>query len=199
MNTLPTSNKPSASEDWDIIDNSPYKFEVVRMLRRGMSLTDIATELRVTFGFEVTVKDLFAFQGKYFERYKPMVDRLIEQEHAVVTQTASSSERFSLLSQLQTILAETDERIRLIKEATSEKPSASMEQALIKLYNLKKDVSLSIAEILEETGVEHRLRNILTQIARLVMEIFLPEIPDPAVQRKLFEKFSNRVDELLES
>lgn len=200
MNASPMPKDLEAlSEPGDVIDQSPYRFEVTRMLLRNMALVDIVAELRATFGFEVSVKELFAFQGKHFEKYKPMVDRLVQQERAELTNIVASSEHFSLLSQLQTVLTETDARIRQIKEYTAARPNASMEQALIKLYQLKKEVALNIAEILEETGLEHRLREILTQIARLVMEIFFPEITDPEVQRKLFERFSTEVDKLMEN
>ncbi len=179
------------------IDTSPYKFEVTRMMLQGKTLVDIAAELKDTFGFEVDPQELYSFQGKYYEQYKPQVARLMQLERLASDKVVTQSEQFNLLAQLNSLLEEAGDRIVRIKQLPDSKQSAQMEQALVKLYNLKKDLAERIGEILEETGVEHKLRQLLEQVAKLVVQCFVPHITDVEVRSKLIGQFAKEMDSLV--
>jgi len=201
LNSLPATNNDlelsEALELGRLIDSSPYKFEVSRMLLQGKSLLDIAVELRDTFGFDVDVQELYAFQGKFYEQYKPQVARITHLERVSSDSVVAQSEQFNLLSQLTDLLSDAESRIIRIKGLPDAKQSAQMEQALVKLYNLKKDLAESIGEILEETGIESKLRRLLEQVAKLVVQCFLPHIPAEIEKGKLLQQFSKEMDSLV--
>lgn len=181
------------------IENSPYRFEVARMLYLGLAPTEIQLALRTYFGFRPSVREIEAFEKFHYPYYKETIHQLLALESNCLremlvdeqTREGPLAPIFREADRLIDMLGEVDERIAYIKELGSELPS--MEHALINWYKLKKEILQRLTTLTGDSGLISLTRRAIERVAKLALSIFIPAVPSES-RDALFEKFARDLD-----
>lgn len=153
------------------IDDSPYRFEVVRLLLDDLSYPEIREALVSLYGFRTSELTLAAFKKNYFPYYKDFIDRVDKARHAhlvarITTEMKSAATGMvHEVFEVQSLLVILDEGIDRIRNLPDLKRNASYESTLKDFVIAKARLLERITKITGSSGLEEKLKDVALRTA----------------------------------
>ncbi len=192
MASLPKRKIPG-----ELIANSPYCFEVVRLSLLGLPTEEIASILKEKFRFKVSLGELEAFLRLYGQEYEEAASSSLQLSLQLAEKGVELFESTvpREADRIVAMLSEVDQHIERVEERARSSKMPSMEQALIGFYRLKKDLLARLTELQKESGLGAVVRKAIERTARLAVQTFIKAVPAKERER-LFQEFAEGVDQL---
>jgi len=200
---LPKTNKSTGAK----LDESPYRYEIVRLLLDGLSYPEIQEALVSLYGFKTSPLTLAAFKTNYYPYYKDFIDRVDKARHAhlvarITTEMKSAATGMvHEVFELQSLLVILDEGIERMRDLSDLKRNASYESTLKDFVLAKSRLLERITKITGSSGLEEKLKDVARRTAlaaqRTLMQYLKDDERDNALS--LFETELRLLLETIES
>jgi hypothetical protein len=173
------------------IDDSPCRFEVVRLLLDDLSYTEILATLVSLYGFKTSELTLAAFKKNYFPYYKDLIDRIDKARHAHLVARITSEMKSAATGmvhevfELQSLLVVLEEGIVRIQELSDLKRSASYENTLKDFVVAKARLLERITKITGSSGLEEKLKDVARRVALAAQKTLIQYLEESSREKAL--------------
>jgi len=186
------------------IDDSPCRFEVVRLLLDDLSYTEILEALVSLYGFKTSELTLAAFKKNYFPYYKDLIDRIDKARHAHLVARITSEMKSAATGmvhevfELQSLFVILDEGMARIQDLSDLKRSASYEATLKDFVIAKARLLERMTKITGSSGLEEKLKDVARRTA-LAAQKTLVQYLEESSREKALSLFETELRLLLET
>jgi len=187
------------------INDSPLRYEVIRMIADGMTYPEIVDNLHTHFNFRVAELTVAAFKKNFYHHHQERIDRWDKQRYqyvvARITEEMKEAARQMVheVYELQHLLVVVDERIDLIRGSEDDAPrSAAYEGVLKDFVKTKASLLERMSKITGSTGVEARLKDMVKQAALAAQKTLVPYLKEDR-RDDAFMLFDQEFEDILRS
>lgn len=166
------------------IDDSSYRFEVVRLLLDDLSYPEILEALVSLYGFKTSELTLAAFKKNYFPYYKDFIDRIDKARHAHLVARITAEMKSAATGmvhevfELQSLLVILDEGVHRIQDLSDLKRNASYESTLKDFVLAKARLLERITKITGSSGLEEKLKDVARRVALAAQKTLMQYLKD---------------------
>jgi len=200
--TIPSSVIPSGgNRSRNKIDDSPVRYEVVRMMLDNMTYDQITKNLRIYFGMECGENTLLAFKKDWLPYYKELIDKWDKARYPALIIKLSSEvqertkDLIQEVTEIQALVNIVDERIRLIRD-DEESRSANYEKVLNDFIRTKAQLMERVTRLTGSSGMEERLKDVIKQTAMAAQRTLIPYLKEEE-KAKAFSLFEQEIMDVL--
>jgi len=183
------------------INESVYRYEVIRLIMEGYSYQEISVLLYEHFNFRISATVISAFKRNYFELYEETIDRWEKLRHqSIVARLAEESraaarKAYEEVYEIQRSLALIEERIKLLKDSKGVSPP--VEVAINQYVNTKARLLERQTKVTGQSGLENKLKDMIKTVMIAVQRTLIPYL-QPDRKEEAFTLLDNDLRSIIE-